>query len=102
MMRQSDLKQKLSEHELFQKLLDGNSHEVVQLVDLVIFLHPADSSAAIKLQCLHEYYEDLKKNQIIGPSSASEIVVSPMLFQFLEFFAAINMMPGGATLSQIR
>ena len=49
MMRVSDLKQKLSEHELFTELLKGNSHEVVQLVDHVIFMHPADSSAAVKL-----------------------------------------------------
>ena len=83
MMRVSDLKQKLSEHELFTELLKGNSHEVVQLVDHVIFMHPADSSAAVKLQCLLEYYEDLKRNQFgdkEAPASASEIVVPTLIF----------------------
>ena len=104
MMRVNDLKQKMSEHELFKELLKGNSHEIVQLVDHVIFLHPADDSkAADKLTCLFEFYKDLKKNQNKeAPASASEIVVPTLIFQNLDFFAAVNMLPGGATLNQIR
>ena len=99
-MRASDLEEKMSKHELFAVLLKGNSHEIIQLVDHVIFICSEQASPDIKLACLTEYYLDLKKQYQQDPDiSASEIVIGPMMFQFLDLFAALNMMPGGATLN---
>ena len=96
-----DLEAELSEHEMFKVLLKGNCHEVMQLVDHVVFLLPA-AGAPAKLDSLLEYYEELKKNQFAdneAPNSASEIVVPAMVFEFVELFAALSMLPGGATLN---
>ena len=61
-MTSRDLETKMSQHELFTVLLKGNSHEIMQLVDHIIFMNTEQASADVKLQCLFEYYTDLKKN----------------------------------------
>ena len=73
----------------------------MQLVDHVVFLHPSGGSIP-KLESLLEFYKELKNSQATdskAPSSASEIVVPAMVFEFVELFAALSMMPGGATLN---
>ena len=59
----------------------------------------------VKIKCLHEYYVDLQKQNQQDPDTditATEILIGPMMFQFLDLFAVLNMMPAGATMSQIR
>ena len=51
----------MSNHELFSVLLKGNSHEVMWLVDHVVFLHPNGGSIP-KLESLLEFYKELKNS----------------------------------------